>query len=126
MGSAVLYAEERKHESNDAKCAELGWVSIPLAVETYGCWGTEARWAFSQLASRLATRQKCQKSKAIAALYGRLNLTLVRANVRAILGRMIVDLNQLYLVGIIILASSRRNNNNNNNNNNLLNVWRLV
>ena len=50
-GSAFFYAEECKHESNDAKCAELGWVSIPLAVETYGCWGTEARWAFSQVAS---------------------------------------------------------------------------
>ena len=44
-GSAAFVAEERKHRSNDAKCVELGWVSIPLAVETYGCWGTEAKWA---------------------------------------------------------------------------------
>ena len=43
--------------------------SIPLAVETYGCWDTEARLAFSQLASRLATRQNCPKSTATAALY---------------------------------------------------------
>ena len=55
--TAAFVAEERKHGANDAKCAELGWVSIPLAVETYACWGTEAKWAFSQLASRLATRQ---------------------------------------------------------------------
>ena len=67
------------------KCAELGWVSIPLAVETYACWGTEAKWAFSQLASRLATRQNFPQSTANAAIYGRLSLTLVRANVRAIL-----------------------------------------
>ena len=51
VGSAVFVAEEHTHQSNDAKCAELGWVSIPLAVETYGCWGTEAKWASSQLAS---------------------------------------------------------------------------
>ena len=54
--AAAFVTEERKHRANDAKCAELGWVSIPLAVETYGCWGTEAKWAFSQLASRLITR----------------------------------------------------------------------
>ena len=70
-GSTAFATEERKHRSNDAKCAELGW------VETYGCWGTEAKWALSQLASRLGTRQNCPKSIAIAALYGRLNLTLI-------------------------------------------------
>ena len=61
-------AEERNHRSNDTKCAELVYV--------FG--GTEDKWAL---------RQNCPKSIAIAALYGRLNLTLVRANVRAILNR---------------------------------------
>ena len=33
-----------KHNANDPKCTELGWVCIPaLAVETYGCWGVEAQ-----------------------------------------------------------------------------------
>ena len=73
-GSAAFVAEERKHRSNDAKCAELGWVSIPLAVETYGCWGTEAKWAFSQLASRLATRQNCPKPTAITYAYTTLHI----------------------------------------------------
>ena len=27
-------SEIRKHNSNDAKCGELGWVCIPLVVET--------------------------------------------------------------------------------------------
>ena len=90
-GSAAFAAEERKHRSNDTKCAELGWVSIPLTVETYGCWGTEAKWTLSQLAFRLATKQNCPKSIAIEALYGRLNLTFVRANVRAILNRGFQD-----------------------------------
>ena len=43
-GSAALAAnaEVRKHNANDAKCSELGWTCIPIAVETYGCWGAEA------------------------------------------------------------------------------------
>ena len=35
-GSAAFAAEEHTHRSNDAKCAELGWMSIPHAVEMYG------------------------------------------------------------------------------------------
>ena len=39
----------------DPKCSDLGWVCIPLVVESYGAWGKEALEAFSMLASRLAT-----------------------------------------------------------------------
>ena len=92
-GSVAFVAKERKHRANDAKCAELGWVSIPLAVDSYRCWGTEAKWAFSQLASRLATRQNCPNSTATAALYGRLSLTLVGGNVGAIVSKIILDFN---------------------------------
>ena len=86
-GSAAMAAEVRKHGVNDRKCAELGWVAIPLAVETYGCWGAEAQSTISQLASRLAIQLQCSKSKAITTIYQRLNLTLVRANARALLSR---------------------------------------
>ena len=41
-GFAALVTEVHKHNSNDAKCSELGWTCIPIAVETYGCWGAEA------------------------------------------------------------------------------------
>ena len=41
-GSAALAAQIRKHRVNDERCRELGWVCIPLVVETYGRWGTEA------------------------------------------------------------------------------------
>ena len=30
-------AEVQKHKANNPKCRVLGWVCIPLAVETYGC-----------------------------------------------------------------------------------------
>ena len=56
-------------------------------METYGNWGQEAKQTFSRLASRLATDSSQPKSKVIAELYGRLNLTLMRAIARAILVR---------------------------------------
>ena len=76
-GSAALAAEVCKHNANDAKCSELGWTCIPIAVKTYGCRGAEAMQTLSRLASRLATRGNCSKSHATCLLYGRLSLTLM-------------------------------------------------
>ena len=86
-GAASEAAELRKHTANDAKCAELGWVSIPLVVESYGAWGKEAQQSFSKLASRLAVHGCVPKSMATFELYARLNISLVRANSRAMLSR---------------------------------------
>ncbi|KAL5473538.1 hypothetical protein EMCRGX_G028029 [Ephydatia muelleri] len=86
-GSAAGKAEVRKHNANDPKCRELGWVCIPLAVESYGCWGEEAHSLFSRLAACLALQLQCSKSKATTTIYQRLNLTLVRCNARAMLSR---------------------------------------
>ena len=86
-GSTASAAEARKHASNDAKRNRLGWVCIPLAVETYGCFGDEAIKCLDRLAARIATRTARSKSLAVSALYGRLSIVLVRANVRAILAR---------------------------------------
>ena len=83
-GQAARATEERMHEENDAKCKELGWVCVPMVVEAYGAWGTEAMESFSLLASRLATSSNRAKAEGLAALYGRLNLILVRANATAI------------------------------------------
>ena len=60
---------------------------IPLVVESYGAWGKEAMESFSSLASRLAITSSRPKSAVLSELYGRLNLNLVRANVRAIMSR---------------------------------------
>ena len=75
VGAAALEAEGRKHRANDPKCSELGWVCVPLTVETYGNWGKEAH----------ATTSSCHKSQVLGEMYGRLNFTLVRAISRAIL-----------------------------------------
>ena len=40
--------------ANDPKCQELGWVCVPLAVETYGNWGREAHTTFTRLAMHSA------------------------------------------------------------------------
>ena len=48
-GSAAMQAEKRMHHSNDAECEELGWVCIPLVVESFGCWGSEVKRSFSQV-----------------------------------------------------------------------------
>ena len=87
-GLAALVAENRKDKYDDRKCKELGWVCIPLVVETYGCWGAAEVVAFSKLAGRLSTRLNQPKSKTIFGVYSRLGLVLVRANRRAILSRL--------------------------------------
>ena len=84
-GVAAKAAEKRKHLQNDAKCKQLGWRCIPLVVETYGAWGAEAIEVFSTVASRLAIWTNSTKSRALATLYGRLSMILVRANAGAIL-----------------------------------------
>ena len=86
-GAAAEEAEVRKHRANDPKCSELGWVCIPLAVETYGNWGREAQSTFSRLASHLAIITSSHKSKVLTELYSRLNFTLVWAVARALLAR---------------------------------------
>ena len=35
-GAVLEATESRKHQANDEKCSALGWVSTPLAVDSYG------------------------------------------------------------------------------------------
>ena len=91
MGAAAEAAENRKHTANDPKCAELGWRCVPLAVETYYNWGEEARRTFTLLATRLAFGSSSfRKARVISDMFGRLNITLVRAIARAILARNVI------------------------------------
>ena len=84
---AAMQAEKRKHHSNDAKCLELGCVYIPLVVESLGRWRPEAQRSLSRLAGRLAIRLRSITTKK---MYGRLNLTLIRANSRTVLSGVVV------------------------------------
>ena len=69
--------EFRIHQANDPKCSELGWVCVPMVVETYGAWGKEATSIISTVASRLATSMCWPKSILLNEIYGRLNLNLL-------------------------------------------------
>ncbi|KAL5488771.1 hypothetical protein EMCRGX_G017764 [Ephydatia muelleri] len=86
--AAALTTEERKHDENDPKCSELGWVCIPVVAESCGAWGREATLLFSTIASRIATLSNKPKSVTLIDIYGRLNLQLVRANATSILARL--------------------------------------
>ncbi|KAL5479845.1 hypothetical protein EMCRGX_G023434 [Ephydatia muelleri] len=87
--SAAQVTEARKHQANDPKCSELGWVCVPMVAESYGAWGDEASSFISSIASRLATSTCKSKSVVLNDIYGRLNVHLVRANATAILSRII-------------------------------------
>ena len=54
-GPAAKATEQRKLKANTGKCADLGWVCVPVVAESYGAWGLTARDFFSKLGSRLAT-----------------------------------------------------------------------
>ena len=85
-GAAGRVAEARKHTTNDAKCQDLGWLCIPLAVEMYGNWGKEAHEVFNRLTSLLAFGQTSHKSGLLLEIYSHVNMSLVRSIARAILG----------------------------------------
>ena len=87
------------HDENDAKCKELG---IPMMVKAYGAWESEAIEAFSLLASHLATSSNRAKAEVLAALYGRLNLNLVRANATVILSRCFVRNTRVHLFILLL------------------------
>jgi len=95
--SAYLYAAgdkdpvrdkaELKHAENDAKCAALGWVCVPLAVDSYGRWCEEAHGAFAKLAEGIKMRTGVSLSIALSSVYNLLGVTLARCNARSILAR---------------------------------------
>eukprot|EP00731_Ephydatia_muelleri_P018513 Em0011g553a len=88
-GAAAKATEERKLKANTGKCADLGWVGVPVVAESYGAWGLKARDFFSKLGSRLATSLGKSKSVVTRELYGRMSMNLVRANATAILSRSV-------------------------------------
>ena len=89
VGAAAEASERKQHTANDPKCAELGWVCVSLAVETYCNWGEEAR-TFGLLATCFAYSSSFHKARVISDMFWKLNISLVRAIARAILTRSVV------------------------------------
>ena len=90
MQQLRLPRRELKLKANTGKCADLGWVCVPVVAESYGAWGLTARGIFSKLGSRLATSLGKSKSVVIHELYRRSSMNLVRVNATAILSRSIL------------------------------------
>eukprot|EP00731_Ephydatia_muelleri_P016483 Em0009g907a len=89
MVGAVLEAtESRKHQANYEKCLALGWVSTPLAVDSYGAWGREASNFLAQVIARLTIHNSLPKSQPSFELFSNLSICLITANARAILRRV--------------------------------------
>ena len=88
-GAAAKATEERKLKANTGKCADLGWVCVPVVAESYGALGLMIRDFFFKLGSCLATSLGKSKSVVIHELYRRLNMNLVRVNATTILSRSI-------------------------------------
>eukprot|EP00731_Ephydatia_muelleri_P031166 Em0022g680a len=88
FGAVLEATESRKHQANDEKCSALGWVSTPLAVDSYGAWGKEATLFLAQVAARLSIHKSLPKSQASFDLFSNLSICLIRANARAILRRV--------------------------------------
>ena len=88
FGAVLEATESRKHQANDEKCSALGWVSTPLAVDSYGAWGKDASLFLAQVAARLAIHKSLPKSQASFDLFSNLSICLIRANARAILRRV--------------------------------------
>ena len=80
-------AATQKHTNNDAKCDALGWICVPLAVDSYGRWGSEAHTSFSKIASHLSVRSKTSLSAASNTIYSLLGINLARFNACSILAR---------------------------------------
>ncbi|KAL5484246.1 hypothetical protein EMCRGX_G020708 [Ephydatia muelleri] len=68
----TIAAQICKHGLNDERCRDVE-VCIPLVVETYRCWGTEAIQALSRLATHLSMRQGHPKSLVCNEMYERLS-----------------------------------------------------
>ena len=64
--TAAAASEQHKHIANEL---HVGWVCVPLAVETYGNWGREAHTTFTRLATRLAICASLPKSKVTALIF---------------------------------------------------------
>ena len=93
-GATAEAAERRKHMHmhptiRNVLNYRLG-VCVPLALESYCNWGEEARRAFALLAARLAFGSSFHKARVISDMFGKLNITLVRAIARTILARNVV------------------------------------
>ena len=84
---AVNSAEQQKHNLYDSKCKDLNWLCVPMAVDTYGVWGKEARDMIGQVGHQLAAQLNMSPSVSISFIYNVLGVVLARKNANALLAK---------------------------------------
>jgi hypothetical protein len=89
---AVESAEAKKRVDNREVCAIEAWKCVPMAVDSYGVWGTEAREMISSVARDLSIQLSMSKSKAVCFIYNTLGVVLARQNAIAILSKLPHDI----------------------------------
>ena len=82
-GYTAELGEQDKHAKNDIPCTERGWVCVPLVVEVFGGWESEAQEAFSRVAKKLAIRTTRFWPELLVSIYCHLGITLMCQNARA-------------------------------------------
>ena len=87
LDECVERAASLKHDQNDEKCSALGWLCVPLAVDSYGHWCVEAHTAFTEIALRLSVRTKVTFSIALSSIFHTLGVILARHNAIALIAR---------------------------------------
>ena len=71
---------QRKVRETAEACHQEGIVLLPFAVETLGGFHSGATAQVKQLAAALARCRGCEEGEVTSQLFGRLSLTLMRAN----------------------------------------------
>ena len=79
-GASLEKACKRKTRDTAAACRLQGIVFIPFAMETLGGYHAEAITQVKQLAAALARSKGSEEGEVTSQLFGRLSLTLMRAN----------------------------------------------
>jgi hypothetical protein len=114
---AVTSAEQAKHEKYDEKCKDLSWTCIPMAVDTYGVWGNEAREMFGQVGEQLSSQLNMSRSAAVSFIYNVLGVALARKNANALLAKSPVS--NFGKSDVVVLGRAGVNNNLDRGNNNV-------
>ncbi|MEL6889946.1 MAG: hypothetical protein AAFO86_14720, partial [Pseudomonadota bacterium] len=83
--SALAAAVEHKHKMNNAKCQDLGWACVPMAITTFGGWDQEANDTISRICERLALASGACARQVHSGVRMRLSVVLMRENGRALL-----------------------------------------
>ena len=79
-GSSLTKACKRKVRETAEACRQEGIVFLPFAVETLGGFHSGATAQVKQLAAALARCKGSEEGEVTSQLFGRLSLTLMRAN----------------------------------------------